>query len=106
MHETAFNEIKRLMCAAPCLLSPDLQKPFLVHVDAPAFAIGCVLQQDLGKGLQPIAFESRKLQLSELKLTPYDRELLALVHAFLKWKHSLLGGKLRCTQSMNLQSTI
>jgi hypothetical protein len=93
LHEKAFRELKHLMCTAPCLLPPDLQKPFVVHVDASAFAIGCVLQQDQGKGLQPIAFESRKLQPSERKLAPYDRELLALVHALRKWKHLLIGGK-------------
>jgi hypothetical protein len=64
-----------------------------VHVDASGFAVGAVLQQDQGKGLQPVAFESRKLQPPERKLAPYDRELLALVHALLKWKHLLLGAK-------------
>jgi hypothetical protein len=46
-----------------------------------------------GSGLQPVAFESRKLQPPERKLAPYDRELLALIHALLKWKHLLLGAK-------------
>jgi protease secretion system membrane fusion protein len=55
--------------------------------------VGAVLQQDQGQGLQPVAFESRKLQPPERKLAPYDRELLALVHALLKWKHLLLGAK-------------
>ena len=64
-----------------------------MHVDASGFAVGAVLQQDQGKGLQPVAFESRKLQPPERKLAPYDRELLALVHALLKWKHLLLGAK-------------
>ena len=64
-----------------------------MHVDASGFAVGAVLQQDQGKGLQPVAFESRKLQPPERKLAPYDRELLALVHALLKWKHLLLCAK-------------
>ena len=72
---------------------PDLNKPFVIHVDASNYAIGAVLQQDQGKGLQPVAFESRKLQPPERNLAPYDRELLALVHALLKWKHLLLGAK-------------
>jgi len=72
---------------------PDLELPFVVHVDASGFAIGCVLQQDQGSGLQPIAFESRKLQPAERHLAPYDRELIALTHALLKWKHLLLGAK-------------
>jgi hypothetical protein len=72
---------------------PDLDKPFVVHVDASGYALGAVLQQDQGHGLQPVAFESRKLQPPERKLAPYDRELLALIHALLKWKHLLIGAK-------------
>ena len=63
---------------------PDLNKPFLLHVDASGFAVGAVFQQDQGAGLQPVAFESRKLQPPERRLAPYDRELLALIHALLK----------------------
>eukprot|EP00884_Botryococcus_braunii_P000310 jgi/Botrbrau1/1027/Bobra.0076s0001.1 len=89
----AFIALKDLVSSPPCLLMPDLDKPFVVHVDASGFAVGAVLQQDQGQGLQPVAFESRKLQPPERKLAPYDRELLALVHALLKWKHLLLGAK-------------
>eukprot|EP00884_Botryococcus_braunii_P011951 jgi/Botrbrau1/20757/Bobra.0900s0002.1 len=77
----AFVALKDLVSTPPCLLMHDLDKPFVVHVDASGFAVGAVLQQDQGKGLQPVAFESRKLQPPERKLAPYDRELLALVHA-------------------------
>jgi len=92
-HETAFCELKRLVSTPPCLIMPSLELPFVVHVDASGFAIGCVLQQDQGAGLQPIAFESRKLQPAERHLAPYDRELIALTHALLKWKHLLLGAQ-------------
>jgi hypothetical protein len=89
----AFNALKDLVSSPPCLLMPDLDKPFVIHVDASGYAVGAVLQQDQGQGLQPVAFESRKLQPPERNLAPYDRELLALVHALLKWKHLLLGAK-------------
>ena len=89
----AFEAMKDLVSTPPCLLMPDLDKPFVLHVDASGFAVGAILQQDQGLGLQPVAFESRKLQPPERNLTPYDRELLALVHALLKWKHLLIGAK-------------
>jgi hypothetical protein len=89
----AFNALTDLVSSPPCLLMPDLDKPFVVHVDASGYALGAVLQQDQGHGLQPVAFESRKLQPPERKLAPYDRELLALIHALLKWKHLLIGAK-------------
>jgi hypothetical protein len=77
----AFTTLKDLVSSPPCLLMPDLEKPFVLHVDASGYALGAVLQQDQGHGLQPVAFESRKLQPPERKLAPYDRELLALIHA-------------------------
>jgi hypothetical protein len=89
----AFNALKDKISSPPCLLMPDLDKPFVLHVDASGYAVGAVLQQDQGSGLQHLAFESRKLQPPERKLAPYDRELLALIHALLKWKHFLLGAK-------------
>jgi len=61
----AMNELKRALCTAPVLLLPDLTKPFVVHTDASSFALGGVLQQDDGHGLQPVAYESRKLNSAE-----------------------------------------
>jgi Reverse transcriptase (RNA-dependent DNA polymerase)/RNase H-like domain found in reverse transcriptase len=40
VEETAFKEVKRLVSSAPCLLMPDLNKPFVLHVDASGFAWG------------------------------------------------------------------
>jgi hypothetical protein len=56
-----FTTLKDLVSSPPCLLMPDLEKPFVLHVDASGYALGAVLQQDQGHGLQPVAFESRKL---------------------------------------------
>jgi hypothetical protein len=85
---------------------PDLKKPFLLHVDASGYALGAVLQQDQGYRLQPVAFESRKLQPPERKLAPYDTELLALIHALLKWKHLLIGAKFTVHADQNLLCTL
>ena len=90
----AFNKLKNLVTSPPCLLILDLNLPFTIHCDASGFALGAVLKQDQGRGLQPIAFLSRKFQPPERNLAPYDRELLALVQALLTWKHLILGSKL------------
>jgi hypothetical protein len=47
------------------LLVPDTDKPFHVFADASQQAVGAVLMQDQGRGLQPVAFESRKLSPAE-----------------------------------------
>ena len=85
------TKLKRALCTAPVLLLPDLAKPFVVHTDASNFALGGVLQQDDGKGLQPIAYESRKLSNTERCYSAYERELLAVLHACNTWRHYLCG---------------
>ena len=49
--------------------------------------IGAILQQDVGRGLQPIAFASRKLQQAEVRYLAYERELHGYVWALGQWKH-------------------
>ena len=67
-HEKAFQELKRRPVTAPLLAVPDPDKPWTICTDASDVAIGAILLQDHGKGLQPVAYESRKLREAELKL--------------------------------------
>ena len=85
------DRLKRVLCATPVLLLPDLSKPFVVHTDASSFALGGVLHQDQGHGLQPVAYESRKLNNAERRYSAYERELLAVLHACTTWRHYLCG---------------
>lgn len=41
----AFEELKRCLCAAPVLCSPDFSKPFSIHCDASKTGVGAVLVQ-------------------------------------------------------------
>ena len=50
-------------------------------------AVGAILEQDFGKGLQPVAFASRKLNGAEIRYSAYERELLGIVWALGQWKH-------------------
>ena len=52
-------------------------------------SIGATLEQYFGQGLQPVAYENRKLILVEARYSAYERELLVVVCAIGKWKHSL-----------------
>lgn len=60
--ETAFSQLQRAVSPPPCLLLPHLAMPFVVRVDASRYALEAELQQDQRRELQPVAFESRKLQ--------------------------------------------
>ena len=77
----AFEQLKHALMTAPVLALPDLTKPFIVTTDASDYAIGAVLSQDVGKGDQPIAYESRKMSSAELNYPVHEKELLALVYA-------------------------
>eukprot|EP00884_Botryococcus_braunii_P000277 jgi/Botrbrau1/1024/Bobra.114_1s0060.1 len=89
----AFVALKDLVSTPPCLLMPDLDKPFVVHVDASALLWVLFCSRTRVRDCSPSRSSPGKLQPPERKLAPYGRELLALVHALLKWKHLLLGAK-------------
>ena len=87
----AFDALKNAIASAPILVSPDMTKPFVVTTDASGFATGAILQQDLGRGLQPIAFMSHKMSAAERNYPVHEQELLAIVQALREWRHYLHG---------------
>ncbi len=60
---------------------------FMVYTDASLEGVGATLMQ-YG---QLIAYESRKLKDHELNYCTHDLELVAMVHAFVYWRHFILG---------------
>ena len=89
--ENSFLALKISLATAPVLRLPDFDHQFVVTTDASDVAIGAILQQDVGMGLQPIAFASRKLQQAEVRYSAYERELLGIVWALGQWKHYFQG---------------
>ena len=63
----------------------------MVTTDASDAAVGAILEQDFGNGLQPVAFASRKLNTAEMRYSAYERELLGIVWAMAQWKHYFRG---------------
>ena len=92
-HEQAFCRLKAAIAQGPVLILPDPSLPFVVHTDASGFAVGAVLQQDQGKGLQPIAFLSKKMADAETRYPVHEQELLAIIQALTAWRHYLHGSK-------------
>ena len=89
--ETAFLQLKTAMATAPVLQLPDFDKPFVLTTDASNAAVGAILEQDLGQGLRPVAYASRKLNHAESRYSAYERELLGIVWAIAQWKHYFQG---------------
>ena len=91
--ESAFRRMIALAVAAPVLVLPDPNIPYVVHTDASGFATGAVLSQDQGNGLQPIAYMSKKMLPAETRYPVHEQELLAIIQAPGTWKHYLMGAK-------------
>ena len=89
--EKAFVTLKRSLVVAPVLHMPNFDLPFVVTTDASLVSVGAILEQNFGQGMQPVAFESRKLNPAETRYSAYERELLGIVWAIGKWRHYLEG---------------
>jgi hypothetical protein len=90
-HQEAFAALKLALQNAPVLALPDPDKQYVVYTDASDFATGAVLQQDLGNGLQPIAFMSHKMSDAETRYPTHDREMLAIINMLGEWRTYLHG---------------
>ena len=91
---TAFNVLRDKLTHAPVLIMPHEGVPFVLTTDASDTAVGAVLEQDItGKGMQPVAFFSKRLSTADANYHPRDLELLAQVVAMEHWRTYLLGNK-------------
>jgi transposase InsO family protein len=87
--QTAFEALKAALCSAPVLLIPNPALPYTLNCDACKYAIGGTLQQDHGRGLQPVAYWSQKLSPAEQNYDTREQEFMALVMACSYWRHYL-----------------
>ena len=85
--DEAFQRLKLAMSNTPVLALPDFTKPFVIETDACYGGVGAVLIQDK----RPLAYLSQSLGPENLGLSIYEKELLALVMAVVKWRHYLEG---------------
>ena len=89
--EEAFNTIKRAFTSAPTLKHWDPDSPLVLETNASDLALAAILSIQTEGNIHPIAFHSRSLHTAELNYDVHDKELLAIVEAFKKWRHYLEG---------------
>ncbi|GJW99773.1 reverse transcriptase domain-containing protein [Tanacetum coccineum] len=82
----AFKTLKKKLTEAPILVSPDWDLPFEIICDASDFAVGAVLGQRKTKHFQPIYYASKIMTDAQAHYTTTEKELLAVVYAFEKFR--------------------
>nr|GEW51197.1 reverse transcriptase domain-containing protein [Tanacetum cinerariifolium] len=89
----AFQTLKKKLTKAPILVAPDWDLPFKLMCDASDFAIGAVLRQRKTKHFQPIHYASKTMTDAQAHYTTTEKELLAIVYAFEKFRPYLVLSK-------------
>ena len=84
--EQAQMQLLHAFTTAPVLRHFDPEEPAIVETDASDFALGGILSQKYEGRLHPIAFHSRKFTVAEINYDTADKELLAIVDCFKRWR--------------------
>ena len=89
----AFSVLKDKLVSAPIVVAPDWSFPFELMCDASDYAIGAVLGQKRERIFHVIHYASRTLNDAQLNYATTEKELLAIVFAFDKFRPYLIGNK-------------
>ncbi|GKB37889.1 putative reverse transcriptase domain-containing protein [Tanacetum coccineum] len=89
----AFQTLKKKLIEAPILIAPNWDQPFEIMCDASDYAIGAVLGQRFEKHFQPIHYASKMMTKAETNYTTTEKEMLAVVYAFEKFRSYLIMNK-------------
>ncbi|CAM8886619.1 unnamed protein product [Rhodiola kirilowii] len=89
----AFEMLKKALVSAPIIQPPNWDLPFELMCDASDYAIGAVLGQRVDKKLHAFHYTSKVLNGAQLNYSTTEKELLAIVYAFDKFRSYLVGSK-------------
>ncbi|GKE18220.1 reverse transcriptase domain-containing protein [Tanacetum coccineum] len=91
--QKAFELLKEKLTCAPVIVSPNYNLSFELMCDASDFTVGAVLGKKDGKNFHPVYFASKTLNLAQQKYTVIEKELMAVVFAFDKFRSYLILSK-------------
>nr|GFA86209.1 reverse transcriptase domain-containing protein [Tanacetum cinerariifolium] len=89
----AFRTLKDKLTEAPILIAPNWDQPFELMCDASNYDVGAVLGQRIEKHFRPIHYASKTINQSEANYTTTEKEMLAVVYAFKKFRSYLIMNK-------------
>ncbi|KAH9801189.1 hypothetical protein KPL71_000934 [Citrus sinensis] len=87
----AFGALKKALITTPVIISPDWTLPFELMCDASDHSVGAVLGQKRDKVFHSIYYASKTLTYTQINYTTTEKELLAVVFAFDKFRAYLVG---------------
>nr|GEY29410.1 reverse transcriptase domain-containing protein [Tanacetum cinerariifolium] len=86
----AFRTLKEKLTEAPILIALNWDQPFKLMCDASDYAIGAVQGQRVEKHFRPIHYASKTMNQAETNYTTTEKEMLAVVYAFKKFRSYLI----------------
>nr|GFA43629.1 reverse transcriptase domain-containing protein [Tanacetum cinerariifolium] len=100
----AFRTLKDKLTEASILIAPNWEQPFELMCDASDYAVGAVLGQRIEKHFRPILYASKTMNQAEANYTTTEKEMLAVVYAFEKFRSYLIMNKsIVCTDHSALK---
>nr|GFA61820.1 reverse transcriptase domain-containing protein [Tanacetum cinerariifolium] len=89
----AFRTLKEKLTEAPILIAPNWDQPFELMCDASDYAVGAVLGQRVEKHFRSIHYARKTMNQAETNYTTTEKEMLAVVYAFEKFRSYLIMNK-------------
>ncbi|GKD46682.1 reverse transcriptase domain-containing protein [Tanacetum coccineum] len=86
----AFKLLKEKLTCATVIVSPNWNLPFKLMCDVSYFAVRAILGQKDSKNFHPIYFASKTLNAAEQNYTITEKELMAVVFSFDKFRSYLV----------------
>jgi hypothetical protein len=86
----AFWTLKSALVSAPIIQPPDWSQPFEIMCDASDYAIGAVLGQ---RRVHAVYYASKTLNGAQLNYATTEKELLAVVFSFEKFRSYIMNSK-------------
>jgi hypothetical protein len=89
----AFRTLKNALVSAPTIQPPNWSQTFEIMCDASDYIVGAVLGQRKEGRVHAIYYASKTLNGSQLNYATTEKELLAVVFAFKKFRSYIINSK-------------
>jgi hypothetical protein len=89
----AFRTLESALVSAPIIQPPDWSQPFKIMCDASDYAIGAVLGQRKEGRVHAVYYTSKTLNEAQLNYSTTEKELLAVVFSFEKFRSYNVNSK-------------